>query len=100
MKLNFKKEDLKENFQKIVIIIGLFILVIISIKSGGSVSQQNVSTVIVPENKTEVKEKEQEVIVTQNPYKEAYYKCTHPKMSEEFERKCLAWELKNSGVKK
>ena len=82
MKLNFKKEDLKENFQKVIIVIGLFILVIISIKSGGSVSQQNVSTVIMPENKTEVKE----TVVTQNPYQLAYNKCTHPKMNEEFEK--------------
>lgn len=95
MKLNFKKEDLKENFQKIVIVIGLFILVIISIKSGGSVSQQNVSTVIVPENKTEVKE----ITVTQNPYQLAYNKCTHPKMAEYYQNKCIEWELKNNGIK-
>lgn len=99
MKLNFKKEDLKENFQKIVIVIGLFILVIISIKSDGCISQQNVSTVVVPENKTEVKQETKEIIVTQNPYKEAYNKCTHPKMSIEFENKCVEWELKKSGVK-
>ena len=90
MKLNLKKEDLKENFQKIVIVIGLFILVIISIKSGGSVSQQNVSTVIVPEK---------EVVITQNPYQLAYNKCTHPKMNKEFENKCIQWELKNNGIK-
>ncbi len=95
MKLNLKKENLKENFQKVVIVIGLFILVIISIKSGGSISQQNVSTVIVPENKTEVKE----TIVTQNPYQVAYNKCTHPKMNEEFTTKCIQWELKNNGIK-
>ena len=95
MKLNFKKEDLKENFQKIVIVIGLFILVIISIKSGGSVSQQNVSTVVIPETKTEVTD----VVVEHNPYQLAYNKCTHPKMAPEFENKCVAWELKKSGVK-
>ena len=95
MKLNFKKEDLKENFQKVVVVIGLFILVIISIKSGGSVSQQNVSTVILPENKTEINETKN----IQNPYQVAYNKCTHPKMSIEFENKCVEWELKKSGVK-
>ena len=93
MKLNFKKEDLKENFQKVVIVIGLFILVIISIKSGGSVSQQNVSTVVIPDVQTK------EVVVTKNPYQLAYNKCTHPKMSIEFENKCIQWELKNNGIK-
>lgn len=93
MKLNFKKEDLKENFQKVVIVIGLFILVIISIKSGGSVSQQNVSTVVIPDVQTK------EVIVTQNPYQLAYNKCTHPNMSQEFTNKCIEWELKRDGVK-
>ena len=96
MKLNFKKEDLKENFQKVVIVIGLFILVILSIKSSGSVSQQNVSTVIVPENKNEVKE----VTVEQNPYQIAYNKCTHPQMPEYYRNKCIEWELKRDGVKK
>ena len=96
MKLKFKKEDLKENFQKVVMVIGLFILVIISIKSGGVVSQQNVSTVIIPETKTEVKE----ITVTQNPYQLAYNKCTHPKMAEYYQNKCIEWELKKSGVKK
>ena len=95
MKLNFKKEDLKENFQKIVIVIGLFILVIISIKSGGSISQQNVSTVVIPETKTEVTD----VVVEHNPYQLAYNKCTKPKMGEEFTLKCIQWELKNNGIK-
>ena len=94
MKLNFKKEDLKENFQKVIIVIGLFILVIISIKSGGSVSQQNVSTIVIPDVQTK------EVVVTKNPYKLAYNKCTHPKMAEYYQNKCIEWELKKSGVKK
>lgn len=92
MKLNFNRE----NFQKIVIVIALFILIILSIKSGGSISQQNVSTVILPENKTEIKE----VNVIQNPYQKAYNKCTHPKMAEYYQNKCVEWELKNNGVNK
>lgn len=91
MKLNFNKE----NFQKIVIVIALFILIILSIKSGGSISQQNVSNVVIPEAKTEIRE----ITVEQNPYQVAYNKCTHPKMSIEFENKCVEWELKKSGVK-
>ena len=71
-------KDLKDKFEKIVIIVGLFILAILSIKSGGNVSQQNVSTIIVPETKNETKE----IIVTHNPYQLSYNKCTHPKMPE------------------
>ena len=92
MKINFNKE----NFQKIVIIIALFILIILAIKSGGSISQQNVSTVILPENKTEIKE----VNVIQNPYQKAYNKCAHLKMTEYYQNKCIEWELKNNGVNK
>lgn len=95
MKLNLKKENLRENFQKIVIVIALFILIILSIKSGGSISQQNVSTVVLPENKTEINETKN----IQNPYQIAYNKCTHPKMPEYYENKCIEWELKKGGVK-
>ena len=81
------------DFSFTILAIGFpFILVIISIKSGGSVSQQNVSTVIVPENKNEV-------TTEQNPYQLAYNKCTHPKMAEFYQNKCIEWELKKSGVK-
>jgi len=96
MKLNFRKEYLKESFQKIVTIIGLFILVIILIKGGENISQQNISTIIMPETNT----KTIEIIKEDNPYQLAYNKCTHPKMSLEFENKCVAWELKNNEVKK
>lgn len=97
MKLSLKKEDLKENFQKIVIVVGLFILIILSIKSVGGISKQNVSNVVIPENKTEVTK---EIVVTQNPYQLAYNKCTHPKMAEYYQNKCIEWELKNYGVSK
>ena len=91
MKLNFNKE----NFQKIVVFIGLFILIILSIKSNGNiVSQQNVSTTVLPENN-----KVENITETKNPYQLAYEKCTHPKMSKEFEDKCVAWELKSKGIK-
>lgn len=90
MKLNFKKEILRENFQRTVIFIGAFILIILAIKSGGSISQQNVSTVIVPS----VQE------VKANPYEVAYKKCTSFKMNSEFTNKCIEWELNNGGVKK
>lgn len=96
MKLNFNKEYFKENFQKTVVFIGLFILVILSIKSGSNVvSQQNVSTTVLPENNNKV----ENITETKNPYQLAYEKCTHPKMSKEFEDKCVAWELKNKGIK-
>ena len=95
MTFKVNKEFLKENFHRSIIFISLFILIILAIKSGSSVSQQNVSTVVLPENKTEIKEN----ISTQNPYKTAYDKCTHPKMSEYYQNKCIAWELKNNGIK-
>jgi hypothetical protein len=95
MKLNLKKENFPLNFQKIVIVIALFILIILSIKSGGSVSQQNVSTTVLPENNNKV----ENITETKNPYQLAYEKCTHPKMSKEFEDKCVAWELKSKGIK-
>ena len=90
MKFNFDKEVLRENFQRTVVFIGAFILIILAIKSGGNISQQNVSTVIIPNT--------QEVKV--NPYETAYKKCTQFKMNNEFTNKCIEWELKNSGVKK
>ena len=96
MKLNFNKEYFKENFQKTVVFIGLFILIILSIKSGSNVvSQQNVSTTILPENNNKI----ENTVTNTNPYRLAYEKCTHPKMSEYYQNKCIALELKNNGVK-
>jgi len=88
MKFNFDKEYLRENFKSTVVFIGLFILLILAIKSGGSISQQNTSTVVIPE-KVEVK----------NPYQLAYEKCSYPQMNKEFTQKCIEWELKNNGIK-
>lgn len=95
MKLNFKKEDLKENFQKVVIVIGLFILVVISIKSSGGVSQQNVSTVVVPESKTIENNPN-----NKNPYYIAYEICTTFNMSADDTQKCINYELGRKGIKK
>ena len=89
MKFNFDKEFLRENFKSTVVFIGLFILIILAIKSGGSISQQNISTVVVPEKVEDVK----------NPYELAYEKCSHPQMNKEFTEKCIEWELNNSGIK-
>ena len=89
MKFNFDKEFLRENFKSTVVFIGLFILLILAIKSGGYISQQNISTVVVPEKIEQAK----------NPYQMAYNKCTHPKMAEYYQNKCIEWELKNNGIK-
>ena len=98
MKLNFKKEDLRENFQKIVIVIGLFILVIISIKSTGNISQQNVSTVVVPENRTEIENKLNN-IDGKNPYYIAYKTCTTFNIGANDTQKCINYELGRRGIK-
>lgn len=90
MKFNFDKEYLRENFKSTVVFIGLFILLILAIKSGNSsISQQNISTVVVPGKVEQVK----------NPYQMAYQKCSNPQMNKEFTQKCVEWELKNNGIK-